>query len=268
MECRANCHMYQRLSKPFDAVSALVERTQSKLGSQKHKYNNRGMDMGWLRPLDNPGDGITIRRMARARRMTLRVSRVDGYVTLTMPLSTTDRAARAFLDDHAEWIFNARQKTVPATHLCVGTDLPVEGTVRRIEQGHGRQARIFDQRIEMPTPRALTTALRHLARDRALPRIDHYSARVGRTVTGVSFRDTRSRWGSCTSQGKLMLSWRLILAPPEIFDYVIAHEVAHLVEMNHSRAFWSVVETLRPDYRASKNWLKTDGPGLHRYRFD
>jgi len=224
--------------------------------------------MGWLKPLDSAPDGVTIRRMARARRMTLRVSRLDGRVTLTMPPSTTDRAARAFLKDHSEWISNARQKTAPEMPIAVGVDLPVEGVLRRIGQGQGRQARIFDDRIAMPSPRALSTALKHLARDRAMPRIDHYAAAVGRDITGVSFRDTRSRWGSCTSQGKLMLSWRLILAPPEVFDYVIAHEVAHLVEMNHSRAFWSVVESLRPDYRTSKVWLKTDGPALHRYRFD
>ena len=65
-----------------------------------------------------------------------------------------------------------------------------------------------------------------------------------------------------------MVSWRLVMAPPEVFDYVIAHEVAHLVEMNHSSAFWDVVAELRPDYRAQKGWLKTDGPGLHAYRFD
>ena len=101
-----------------------------------------------------------------------------------------------------------------------------------------------------------------------MPRIDHYAAQVDRPVTAVSLRDTRSRWGSCTSEGKLMLSWRLVFAPPKVFDYVIAHEVAHLVEMNHSRAFWAIVEGLRPDYRDAKDWLKSDGPDLHRYRFD
>lgn len=224
--------------------------------------------MGWLKPLSDVPDGVTVRRNARARRMTLRVSRLDGRVTLTMPPRTTDRAARAFLDGHAEWIAKAQAGTAPETVVAPGAELPVEGARRRIEAGAGRQARIFEDRIEMPSARALVTALKHLARDRAMPRVDYYADAVGREVRGVSFRDTRSRWGSCTSEGKLMLSWRLVLAPPEVFDYVIAHEVAHLVEMNHSAAFWKLVEELRPDYRLRKSWLKTDGPGLHSYRFD
>ena len=224
--------------------------------------------MGWGRPLERATDGVTIRRSAQARRMTLRVSRLDGRVTLTLPPRTSDGAARAFLKDHAEWIAKAQENTAPQARIEAGVDIPVEGRLRRIEPGQGRQARIFEDRIEMPSPRALSTALKHLARDRALPRIDYYADRVGREVTGVSFRDTRSRWGSCTSDGRVMLSWRLVLAPPEVFDYVIAHEVAHLVEMNHSAAFWSVVADLRPDYRAQKGWLRTDGPGLHRFRFE
>ncbi|MBT8459713.1 MAG: M48 family metallopeptidase [Boseongicola sp.] len=224
--------------------------------------------MGWFTPAKEGPERVTIRRNARARRMTLRVSRLDGRVTLTVPPSTTDRAMRAFLDGHAGWIAKAKAGTSPEMVVAVGVNLPVEGVIRRIEAGSGRQARIFEDRIEMPSARALMTALKHLARDRALPRVDHYAQLVDREVTGVSFRDTRSRWGSCTTEGRLMLSWRLVLAPAEVFDYVIAHEVAHLVEMNHSRAFWDVVEELRPDYREHKTWLKTDGPGLHAYRFD
>ena len=224
--------------------------------------------MGWFRPVRDIAEEVTIRRHARARRMTLRVSRLDGRVTLTVPPRTTDRAAQAFLDGHAAWIAKAQAGTAPETLVKVGATLPVEGVERRIEAGSGRQARIFEDRIEMPSARALMTALKHLARDRALPLVDHYAARVDRDVAGVSFRDTRSRWGSCTSEGKVMLSWRLVLAPPEVFDYVIAHEVAHLVEMNHSAAFWDVVEELCPDFRVHKAWLRSDGPGLHAYRFD
>ena len=224
--------------------------------------------MGWLRPVTAPVDGVTIRRTRQARRLTLRVSQLDGRVTLTMPLRTSDRDARAFLEGHADWIARAQEKTRPEVVIAPGVDLPVEGKVRTIRAGTGRQARLFESHIEMPGARALQTALKHLARDRAMAHIDRYAARVDRSVSGVTFRDTRSRWGSCTSDGSLMLSWRLVLAPPEILDYVVAHEVAHLVEMNHSAAFWAVVADLCPDYRAAKTWLRTDGPGLHRYRFE
>ncbi len=224
--------------------------------------------MGWLKPVTAPVEGVTIRRTRQARRMTLRVSQLDGRATLTMPQSTSDKAARRFLEGQADWIAQARTKIMPEALIGPGTDLPVEGTLRRVQPGQGRQARLFDTHIETPSPRALQTALKHLARDRAMPHVDRYAADVGREVTGVSFRDTRSRWGSCTSDGRLMLSWRLILAPPDVFDYVIAHEVAHLVEMNHSAAFWSVVADLFPDYKRCKTWLRTEGSTLHRYRFD
>jgi predicted metal-dependent hydrolase len=80
-------------------------------------------------------------------------------------------------------------------------------------------------------------------------------------------RDTRSRWGSCSSQGTLMYSWRLIMAPPEVLRYVAAHEVAHLAEMNHSPAFWQVVQTLYGAHHRERGWLREHGASLHKYRF-
>ncbi|MEL6678764.1 MAG: M48 family metallopeptidase, partial [Pseudomonadota bacterium] len=93
------------------------------------------------------------------------------------------------------------------------------------------------------------------------------AARLGRRPGRSTLRDTRSRWGSCTSEGHIMLSWRLLLAPPQVLDYVVAHEVAHLQEMNHSPAFWSVVRDLCPDYERHRRWLHQHGADLHRYRF-
>jgi predicted metal-dependent hydrolase len=91
---------------------------------------------------------------------------------------------------------------------------------------------------------------------------------LGRRFSRLSLRDTRSRWGSCSSRGGLSYSWRLILAPPDVLDYVAAHEVAHLAEMNHSPAFWALVARLCPGYQAPRGWLRREGAGLHRYRFD
>ena len=96
---------------------------------------------------------------------------------------------------------------------------------------------------------------------------DHYAAKIGRRVTRVTLRDTRSRWGSCTAEGALMYSWRLVMAPPEVLRYVAAHEVAHLVEMNHSHRFWAVVEGLYPDWQAQRAWLHRHGGALHSLRF-
>jgi len=97
------------------------------------------------------------------------------------------------------------------------------------------------------------------------PRAMAYADRIGRRVSRISLRDPRSRWGSCTSDGALSFSWRLILAPEAVLDYVVAHEVAHMVELNHSHRFWAVVRDIAGDTRSAKVWLKEHGTRLHRY---
>jgi predicted metal-dependent hydrolase len=92
-----------------------------------------------------------------------------------------------------------------------------------------------------------------------------YAASLGVAIKRVTVRDQVSRWGSCTADGALSFSWRLILAPPYVLDYLAAHEVAHLIEMNHSRAFWRVVARICPDWRRAKDWLNAQGNALHRY---
>jgi predicted metal-dependent hydrolase len=107
-----------------------------------------------------------------------------------------------------------------------------------------------------------------LARDRLAAACDRHAQRLGRRPAALVLRDTRSRWGSCSAQGVLMFSWRLAMAPPAVLDYVAAHEVAHLAEMNHSRAFWATVARLLPDHAAPRAWLRAEGGALHRWRFD
>ena len=114
----------------------------------------------------------------------------------------------------------------------------------------------------------VATFLKALARDRLSQASDRYAAQIGRKYKSLTLRDTRSRWGSCTADGSLMYSWRLIMAPPAVLDYVAAHEVSHLAEMNHSDRFWAVVEGLMPDYAPRRKWLKEHGGRLHAYRFE
>jgi predicted metal-dependent hydrolase len=92
-----------------------------------------------------------------------------------------------------------------------------------------------------------------------------YAQRLGVSVKRVSVRDQVSRWGSCSTTGVLSYSWRLILAPPFVLDYLAAHEVAHLIEMNHSQRFWRLVERLCPAMQRAKTWLDVHGTDLHRY---
>ncbi|QAX28425.1 M48 family metallopeptidase [Leisingera sp. M527] len=218
----------------------------------------------------NPPVPLTLRRSARARRISLRISSLDGRVTLTLPKSLPERAALAFAEEKADWIRSHLEKHPEAVEAGFGTVLPVDGQNRVVERAPGRRIQLDAGRIAVPgdSPgRVLQRYLKELARNRLAEASDFYAARLGKGYSRLTLRDTRSRWGSCTADGGLMYSWRLILAPPAVLRYVAAHEVAHLQEMNHSSAFWAVVERLYGQYEPPRGWLRENGAGLHRYRF-
>ncbi|WGW05021.1 M48 family metallopeptidase [Tropicibacter oceani] len=229
--------------------------------------------MGQINLPGNPPIPVILRRSARARRLSLRLSRLDGRVTLTLPKGVSEAEGRDFVLSKESWLrahLDQQQAEVPVTH---GALLPLHGADLPIRPGSGRAVRLTETALEVPghqdqVPRRVQAFVKTLARDRLAEASDRYSQALGRPYTRLTLRDTRSRWGSCTADGGLMYSWRLILAPPAVLDYVAAHEVAHLAEMNHSPAFWAVVERLYGDWKAPRRWLRTQGPQLHRYRFD
>jgi hypothetical protein len=220
----------------------------------------------------NPPVELSLRRSPRARRISLRVSGLDGRVTLTLPRGVPESEAIDFARTKVDWLraqLAQRPVTVAVRH---GLEIPLEGQVMRIAQGTGR--RVVPDGTTLHVPGSPETAAARLegwfkarARDRLAAASDHYAGLLGRGYTRITLRDTRSRWGSCSSSGALNYSWRLIMAPPEVLDYVAAHEVAHLAEMNHSPAFWAVVAQLMPGYGAQRAWLRREGSALHRYRF-
>lgn len=216
---------------------------------------------------------IALKRSARSRRFSLRVSQADGRVTLSLPMRARETEALAFARAQEDWIRAALARMPQVVAVGIGSDLPVEGQALRITHGSGRSVRIEDGALIVPGDPARVAArlaayLKVRARDRLVAASDHFAAQIGRKVGRVTLRDTKSRWGSCTSDGALMYSWRLIMAPPRVLDYVAAHEVAHLVEMNHSADFWAVVERLFPGWQAERRWLKTQGGALQSIRFD
>lgn len=214
---------------------------------------------------------LTLRRSGRARRISLRISSLDGRVTLTLPSHLPDRDALAFAEEKADWIRHHLAQHPQTVEAGFGVLLPVDGQDRLVERAAGRRILLDAGRIavpgEVPGP-PLQRYLKELARNRLAEASDFYAARLGRGYSRLTLRDTRSRWGSCTADGALMYSWRLILAPPAVLRYVAAHEVAHLQEMNHSSAFWDVVERLYGRYQDPRAWLRAHGASLHRYRFE
>lgn len=221
----------------------------------------------------NPPVEINIKRSVRARRISLRVSSLDGRVTLTLPRGVTDRAGLAFATEKAEWLRTHLERHGGTIAVGAGVIVPLMGRQLAIVSGAGRSVRIENQQLIVPGPAEqvpikLSAYLKTLARDRLASASDYYAARLGRDYSRLTLRDTRSRWGSCSAQGALSYSWRLIMAPPEVLDYVAAHEVAHLAQMNHSQVFWDQVLAIHGPYKEQRAWLRSDGTALHRFRFE
>ena len=220
----------------------------------------------------DPPVPLVLRRSARARRISLRVSQLDGRVTLTLPPGVPEAAALDFAEEKADWIrghLSQRSGDVP---VRIGAVLPVEGSDCPVVAVRGRSVRYENGALCCPDDARVAARLRGflrvLARDRLVAASDHYAGLLGLSYSRITLRDTRSRWGSCSSAGALMYSWRLILAPPEVLRYVAAHEVAHLAEMNHSPRFWQKVQDIHGPYEAPRLWLRENGQDLHRFRFD
>lgn len=224
---------------------------------------------------------VAVKRVSRARRFTLRVRAATLDAVLTMPSTGTLRAARTFAERHAGWIGD-RLKVLPRKiPFVVGSTIPFRGAELPIVGSVGLRAAAFlDDGIRPDgssgpvlrvagTPaeqhRRVIAFLQAEARRDLEAAVRRHAAAVGRPVRTVTLRDTRSRWGSCSSRGALNFSWRLIMAPPVVLDYLAAHEVAHLVHLDHSPAYWAVAARLAPDLRAAEAWLRAHGASLHRF---
>ncbi|MGV6850538.1 MAG: M48 family metallopeptidase [Marinibacterium sp.] len=217
-----------------------------------------------------PPIAVLLRRSGRARRISLRVSQLDGRVTLTLPDTVSEAEALDFAASKADWVRGHLANRDDDILVADGAGIPVEGRVRVIRTERRRGVLIEPDGLVVPQDRPgarLRAFLQAMARDRLAEASDRYAGDLGRKYTRMTLRDTRSRWGSCSGNGGLMFSWRLILAPPEVLQYVAAHEVAHLQEMNHSSAFWDLVHRLYGPNQTERRWLREHGAGLHRFRF-
>lgn len=228
--------------------------------------------MGNLVLAGSPDISISLKRNARARRLSLRVSRLDGRVTLSLPSWTPEAEALGFAREKENWIRRQLAAKTEVLSPVIGGHVMFEGVDIPVVAGIGRSARYSEGALCVPgnperVPARVAAFLKVMARQRLTAACDQYAQSVGQSYGRITIRDTRSRWGSCSSEGNLMFSWRLVMAPQEVLNYVAAHEVAHLCEMNHSAAFWDVVEGICPTYRVPRKWLRNNGQRLHAYRF-
>jgi predicted metal-dependent hydrolase len=219
---------------------------------------------------------VRVRRHRQARRYTLRIHSATREVLLTMPPRGSLKEARDFAQKHGGWIA-ARLDRLPApAPFAHGTTLPLRGVDHKIVHRPNKRGTVWievdgeERRLcvageEPHVARRIRDFLKREAKSDLEAASYAAADRLGVRVKRVSIRDQSSRWGSCSTTGVLSYSWRLILAPPFVLDYLAAHEVAHLVEMNHSRRFWRLVERICPHLTRAKTWLDVHGTNLHRF---
>ena len=209
------------------------------------------------------GGPLAIRISPRARRIGLRIDAAERRVELVLPKGVPAEFGLRFLRDKRGWIV-ARLGALPRPVPFVeGAVVPVMGVPHRIIRSLDTatpSVAIADGEIRvrgdpLHLPRRVRDYLARSAREELARRARRLAAGIGGKIARVSVRDTKSRWGSCSTNGNLSFSWRLIFAPEEVIEYVVAHEVAHLVEMNHGPRFWRLVDSLAPGNERSRTWL-------------
>lgn len=213
-----------------------------------------------------PGIGapVAIRISERARRVGLRIDSAERRVELILPRGVSERTGLRFLAAKRAWVaarLDALPQQVPFVEGAVVPLFGVPHRIRRELDPAAPPVKIVDGEIcvrgdPARLGRRIHDHLVAVARAELVWRARQLAARIGRDVLRINVRDTRSRWGSCSRQGNLSFSWRLIFAPEPVLDYVVAHEVAHLVEMNHGPRFWALVESLLPGSAEPRAWLK------------
>jgi predicted metal-dependent hydrolase len=219
---------------------------------------------------------LLVRESTRARRLALRIDAAGEAVELVLPRRVSLATGLAFLDSRRDWVSERFALLPDHIPFADGAVVPVFGAPHRIRhiglrrRGDRRSVAIVDGEIHViadpaHVARRIRDHLIGLARLEIARRARALAARIGRRIARITLRDTTSRWGSCTASGNLAFSWRLVLAPEAVLDYVVAHEVAHLAEMNHGPRFWRLVESLAPDAAGQRAWLSDNRARLLRY---
>ena len=229
--------------------------------------------------LDIDGSNVDVRVIENPRttRLTLRLvpaSKTGESLKVTVPPGTPEHEVDEFLQRNRNWAAARLSRLPDVQKIEEGAVIPLRGVPHRILHS-GQKRGVISIGMEDDGPvirvhgnrdfvtRRVADWLKRQAKQDLTKAVGHYSEALGVKAKSITMRDTTSRWGSCSSTGALNFSWRIILAPPEVLEYLAAHEVAHLREMNHSDRFWKLVRDVCPDMDAHKSWLRVHGAKLH-----
>lgn len=216
---------------------------------------------------------IHVRENSRAKRLSLRFHPMDGVFYLTKPPRAIKNDVLKFLDRSHAWIVDKLGQKNTGIAFVPGEVIPVLGVDHSIEYAYALKPSVTQKEGVLQVSGFDPIIVPGLVKDWLRNHVYIYIARtskkfadvLGKPIGVISIKDTKTRWGSCSSHGNLAYSWRLAMAPECVVEYVCAHEVSHLVEMNHSPAFWHLVEGLCPEYKTHRQWLKTQGKKLFLY---
>jgi predicted metal-dependent hydrolase len=254
----------------------VIGKMRAVLGLLKKKRARKPALVREALAIDGESVIVTVRLNPRSRRIVMRVNPVSGDVTVTAPSRVGRAAALAFVRGETEWVSRQRAVVPKPVPLAPGATVPFLGTPHRIQAADGRVARgqapvwcegsqIFVSGRAEHAARRLTDYFKREAKKEFEESALAFGAQLGVKPSRITVRDTASRWGSCSSARSLSFSWRLIFAPDFVRDYVVAHEAAHLKEMNHGPRFWAHVDSLTPHAGRARKWLRENGRGLLRY---
>lgn len=214
----------------------------------------------------------------RAKRLTLRIDAGGRGLRVTIPPGLRQGEVDLFLDRHRHWLETKLAKLPDRPKVRPGVKMPLRGVPHLIVHDASKRGTVMQgNEAGVPAlfvhgsaehlPRRLADFLKREAKRDIEPLVAKHTQAVGRKAKAVRFKDTSSRWGSCTSDGSLSFSWRIMMAPPTVIDYLVAHEVAHLREMNHGSKFWALCKELCPRTEEARAWLKRNGSALQAIEF-
>jgi len=215
----------------------------------------------------------------RARRLTLRIDTGGRGLRITVPPGVARREVDRFLTRHQDWLEQRLAKVPKRPNVRPGIKLPIRGVPHRIVHEPGTRGTVTaSKKTGEPLlivhgerehlPRRITDFLKRQAKRDIEALVEKHTTAIRKRAKTIRYRDTVSRWGSCTSEGNLSFSWRIMMAPPAVIDYLVAHEVAHLKEMNHGAKFWKLCEKLCPEMERCRAWLKRNGGALQAIGFE
>ncbi len=223
--------------------------------------------------LDDFNVQVHVRENARAKRLSLKFHPMDGQIYLSKPIRAGQQDISKFLNQSREWIRKTINDQGASISFNAGNSIPILGELHLITYSYAEKPSVKWSKGSLHISGFDPIIVPGLVKDWLRTYIYHYindtshkfAKEIGKEIGNITIKDTKSRWGSCNRSGDLAYSWRLVLAPEAVAEYVCAHEVAHLIEMNHSVDFWKIVNRLCPNYVNLRKWLKLNGKTLFKY---